>query len=64
MTGRLITAELQTLTRERIDAAVTNIDHGHITKFSTVLPERFSVCVCVETEIEFVCRSFMKTVRN
>lgn len=42
VTGRLITAELQTLTRKRIDAAVTNIERGHITKFSTAL-----FCMCV-----------------
>lgn len=47
VTGRLITAQLQTLTRERIDVAVTNIDRGHFTEFSTVLPERFFLYVCV-----------------
>lgn len=46
VTGRLITARLQMLSRRGIDcaAAVTNIDHGHIAKFSAALPERSSMC--------------------
>lgn len=61
VTGRLITAKLQTLTRKRIDcaAAVTNIDHGHITEISTALPESKRVLASV-----FARQSFMTTVGN